>query len=79
MDYYKILLVDDEEEVRTSIMKKIPWETLGFRLVGDAENGEDALEKAAWLEPDLLLTDIRMPYMDGLELAQRSKGRTGQH
>lgn len=73
MDYYKILLVDDEEEVRTSIMKKIPWETLGFRLVGDAENGEDALEKAAWLEPDLLLTDIRMPYMDGLELAERVK------
>lgn len=73
MDYYKILLVDDEEEIRTSIMKKIKWEELGFCLVGDAENGEDALEKAAALEPDLLLTDIKMPYMDGLELAERVK------
>lgn len=73
MDYYKILLVDDEEEIRTSIMKKIKWGELGFRLVGDAENGEDALEKAASLEPDLLLTDIKMPYMNGLELAERVK------
>lgn len=73
MEYYKILLVDDEEEVRTGIMKKIEWEKLGFHLVGDAENGKDALEKITQLEPDLLLTDIRMPYMDGLELARRAK------
>lgn len=66
---YKILLVDDEEEVRTSIIKKIDWEKTGFTVIGDAENGKDALEKIEQLEPDVVLTDIRMPYMGGLELA----------
>lgn len=66
---YKILLVDDEEEVRTSIIRKIDWEKTGFTVIGDAENGRDALEKIEMLEPDVVLTDIRMPYMDGLELA----------
>ncbi len=66
---YKILLVDDEEEVRTSIIKKIDWEKTGFTVIGDAENGKDALEKIELLEPDVVLTDIRMPYMGGLELA----------
>ena len=68
---YRILLVDDEEEVRHAIIQKIPWEELGFQVVGDAENGMDALEKIEQLEPDVVLTDIRMPYMDGLEMAER--------
>lgn len=67
---YRILLVDDEEEVRTSILKKIDWEGTGFAIVGDAENGQDALEKIELYEPDVVLTDIRMPYMDGLTLAE---------
>ena len=69
-DAYKILLVDDEEEVRTSIIKKIEWEKVGFTVIGDAENGLDALEKIEQYEPDVVLTDIRMPYMDGLQLAE---------
>ena len=67
-ELYKILLVDDEEEVRKSIIKKINWEEEGFLVVGDAENGVEALEKIENLNPDLVFTDIRMPYMDGLEL-----------
>ena len=70
MDLYKIMLVDDEEEVRTSIIKKINWEANGFEVVGDAENGRDALEKIEILEPNVIITDIRMPYMDGLALAE---------
>lgn len=64
-------MVDDEEEVRKSIIKKINWQDTGFQVVGDAENGEDALEKLEQLEPDVVLTDIRMPYMDGLLLAEK--------
>lgn len=71
MELYRIILVDDEEEVRKSIIRKIDWEEAGFQVAGDAENGEDALEKIEALEPDVVLTDIRMPYMDGLTLAER--------
>ena len=71
MKLYRIILVDDEEEVRKSIIRKIDWQAVGFTVVGDAENGEDALEKIEALEPDVVLTDIRMPYMDGLELSRR--------
>lgn len=70
---YKILIVDDECSVRESIIKKINWEALGFSVVGDAENGEDALEKVRFFEPDVVLTDIKMPYMDGLTLARHVK------
>lgn len=68
MNLYRIILVDDEEEVRKGIIRKIDWETLGFQVVGDAENGQDALEKIEQLEPNVVMTDIRMPYMDGLTL-----------
>ncbi|MCI9593126.1 MAG: response regulator [Lachnospiraceae bacterium] len=69
MNLYRIILVDDEEEVRKSIIKKIDWQSAGFQVVGDAENGQDALEKIEALKPEVVLTDIRMPYMDGLTLA----------
>ena len=68
---YSILLADDEEEVRKGIIRKIDWENLGFQVVGDAENGEEALEKIEQLKPDVVMTDIRMPYMDGLTLSKR--------
>ncbi len=71
MELYKIMLVDDEEEVRTSIIKQVDWEKLGFRVVSDAENGEDALEKIDIYEPDVIMTDTRMPYMDGLSLIEK--------
>ena len=71
MGKYRIMLVDDEEEVRSAILKKLDWENLGYSEVCDAENGEDALEKMEHFAPDVLLTDIRMPYMDGLELCER--------
>ena len=47
------------------------WESLGFEVAGDAENGEEALEKVEQLQPDVVITDIRMPYMDGLTLTRR--------
>lgn len=71
MGLYRILLVDDEEEVRRGIIRKMEWEKLGFEVAGDAENGEEALEKVEQLQPDVVITDIRMPYMDGLTLTRR--------
>ena len=49
MGLYRILLVDDEEEVRRGIIRKMEWEKLGFEVAGDAENGEEALEKVEQL------------------------------
>lgn len=71
MNLYRIMLVDDEEEVREAMIRQMDWEKLGFSVAGDAENGEDALEKAEQLEPDVIMTDIRMPYMDGLTLVAK--------
>lgn len=70
MNLYKIMLVDDEEEVRKNIIRKINWADVGFEVIGDAENGKDALEKIEQNEPEVVLTDIRMPYLDGLSMAE---------
>ena len=68
MDKYKVILVDDEEEVIDVIERKIHWDMLGFDVVGSANNGVKALELVEKLQPDVVITDIKMPYMDGLEL-----------
>ena len=67
---YKILLVDDEILIREKIAQKIPWEELGFELVAACENGQEAMEILEKEPIDVVLTDICMPYMDGLELAK---------
>ena len=67
---YTVIVADDEEEIRRGIIRKVRWEELGFRVVGEAENGAEALEMVEKLEPDLLLTDIRMPFLSGIELAR---------
>ena len=71
MDKYKVILVDDEEEVIAVIERKIHWDMLGFDVVGSANNGVKALELVEKLQPDVVITDIKMPYMDGLELSRR--------
>ena len=70
MELYRVLLVDDEEDIREGISRKMDWLGLGFSLVGEAANGQDALELAESLRPDVILTDIKMPFMDGLELCR---------
>lgn len=73
MAKYTVLLADDEEEVIQVIMKKIDWEGLGFSVIGYANNGVKALEMVEEYQPDVIMTDIKMPYMDGMELANRIK------
>ncbi len=70
---YSVLLVDDEEDVIRIIMKKLDWESMGLTIIGHAANGVEALEMAEELSPDIVMTDIKMPYMDGLTLCKKLK------
>ncbi|WP_164472802.1 response regulator transcription factor [Cohnella candidum] len=67
---YKLLIVDDEELVREAIKEQMDWEKLGYRCAGDCEDGAEALEFVERETPDIVLTDIGMPFMDGLELTR---------
>ncbi|AEJ20269.1 response regulator [Gracilinema caldarium] len=78
-DYlYTFVIVDDESEIREGIRDTIPWEKLGFAFKGAFSNGKEALEYIELNPPDVLITDINMPFMDGLVLSelvlQRSPG-----
>ena len=73
MKKYSVLLVDDEEDVVEAIVQKIDWDRLGYSLAGYAKNGLEALEIAEEKQIDVVLTDIKMPYMDGLTLSHRLK------
>ena len=68
---YTVIVADDEEEIRRALVKKMDWNSLGFELVGEASNGAEALELVEKLGPDLLLTDIMMPFIGGIELARQ--------
>ncbi|MBW7475987.1 response regulator [Paenibacillus oenotherae] len=66
---YKLLLVDDEADVREGLLHEIDWNRYGFDIVDTAENGREAMELIERHEPDVVLTDISMPFMDGLALS----------
>lgn len=72
MNKYTVLLVDDEEVIQV-MRRKINWEGLGFLVIGYADNGVKALEMVEEFQPDVVMTDIKMPYMDGMELAKTIK------
>lgn len=66
-----LLLVDDEESTREGLAEFIPWSKIGIHRLDIAKNGKEAMELVRSISPDILLTDIRMPNMDGIELASR--------
>ncbi|NOU69376.1 response regulator [Paenibacillus sp. LMG 31461] len=66
----KVLLVDDEPVIRAGLAQLIQWEKYGFTIVSKAKNGEQALQLMQEEAPDVIITDIRMPKMDGLQLIQ---------
>ncbi|MCD7908664.1 MAG: response regulator, partial [Clostridium sp.] len=68
-----VLIADDESKVCQLIKTLVDWEALGMRVIATAENGIEALEKIRELNPDIAITDIRMPGYDGLELVRLSR------
>jgi len=71
MRMYKLMLVDDESEIREGLREVIDFASFGFEVVGECGTGMEALRLAETLRPDLVITDIRMPLMDGLTMARQ--------
>lgn len=69
----KVFLVEDEVIIRSGVKKSINWEQEGYEFVGEASDGELAYPMILKEKPDILITDIRMPFMDGLELSRLVK------
>ena len=70
---YKLLIVDDEEIEREGMAEFIPWQEYNVELVGTARNGAEGFEKIQEFQPDIVLTDIKMPVMDGIALIHKTR------
>lgn len=70
---YQMIVVDDEAELREGISNYFPWESLNIRVTGIFENGRTAFAYLKAHPVDIVLTDIRMPFIDGLELIEKAK------
>ena len=70
-----VMIVDDEKYVRLGIKGETDWSLIGCEVVGEASNGEEALELADKVRPDFVISDIRMPKMDGIELAEQLRDK----
>lgn len=66
----KVFLVEDESTIRETLRDTVPWESIGYNFAGEAADGEMALPLITDAHPDVLITDIRMPFMDGLSLSK---------
>ena len=73
MEILKVVIADDEVRICQLIQALIDWDSLGMKVVGIAHNGEDACEMVQQTQPDILITDIRMPGCSGQELVKRVK------
>ncbi|MEG0542072.1 MAG: response regulator, partial [Angelakisella sp.] len=71
----KLMVVDDEAVIRNGIRHSIGWSELGIEVVAEAANGLDASEKAISVQPDIIITDIKMPILDGLSFIKHIKNR----
>ena len=72
---YTVLLVEDEEVIRKGICYSVPWEEFGCRVIGEGENGEEGCRLIEELRPDIVITDINTPVMDGLTMIARTKAK----
>ena len=67
---YQVIIADDEAKIRSGLANLFPWNQLGFEIAAVCSNGKEALDFAMENPVDLVLSDIRMPIMDGLELSR---------
>lgn len=72
---YRVMIVDDEPLILAGITSMVDWEAEGFKIVGKAANGQQALAQMEELKPDIVVTDIKMPAMDGLSFMREAKNR----
>ncbi|MDG0790034.1 response regulator [Cohnella ginsengisoli] len=72
----RVLIADDENFVRMNFKSFMDWERHGYQLIGEARNGQEAIDKLAELKPDIVFLDIRMPVMDGLEVLRQLNTRS---
>lgn len=72
---YRLLIVDDEQAICEGLKEVLPWEEYGIEICGFASDGGEALTKIEMLKPQIVMTDIRMPHMDGLALLEEIKNR----
>ena len=70
---YRVLIVDDESIVRMGIRDLIEWEEEGFTVCGEGKDGRDGLAKVLELQPDLVLVDIKMPGLSGIDLIREAR------
>ncbi len=68
---YRLIIVEDEDKIRAGIVNLFPWANIGYSVVGDFSNGKDAFDYLQTNTADVVLTDVCMPVMDGIELAQK--------
>lgn len=73
----RVLIADDEQFIRNGIKKRIKWDELGIEEVFTAQDGEEALRICKESMPEVIITDIRMPGIDGLELAEKASADYG--
>ena len=70
---YRVVIVEDEKVIRKGIIYVIDWAALDCLVVGEAENGQQGLDMIQRLHPDIVITDVRMPLMDGLEMVRKGQ------
>lgn len=68
---YRLMIADDEDSIRNGMAHSLPWQELGFEVVALCENGQEVLDRLNECRPDVVLSDIRMPVLDGVELMKR--------
>ena len=71
----RVMIVEDEHFVRIGIKNSVPWETYGMQVVCDAENGRQALEQYQNWKPEIIITDLKMPVMNGIALMKTIRAK----